>query len=172
MNCFYNKKRRASAAEKGKRRSRKRITNMESLCKVLQDHAPRRAASQVSTCPIACPSLSLALLLNPAVINSSDVLPTNHHRSQSSTFMLHPKPYPSPTQPIPQPASKSQLSSAARAAERKSSSQLLTRSEIDRRIREDKETLIVFHGGVYNLTKWIKYHPGGELAVQHMNGMY
>lgn len=91
---------------------------MASLCKVLQDHAPRRAASQ----------------------------------------------------PIPQPASKSQLSSAARAAERKSSSQLLTRSEIDRRIREDKETLIVFHGGVYNLTKWIKYHPGGELAVQHMNG--
>ncbi|KAJ3319673.1 hypothetical protein HDV06_006166 [Boothiomyces sp. JEL0866] len=37
--------------------------------------------------------------------------------------------------------------------------------------RVDKgETLIIIHNKVYNMTKWLPYHPGGELALQHMAG--
>ncbi|KAJ8331335.1 hypothetical protein QVD99_001619 [Batrachochytrium dendrobatidis] len=32
------------------------------------------------------------------------------------------------------------------------------------------ETIIIVHHKVYNLTKWVKYHPGGDLAVRHMSG--
>ncbi|KAJ3194111.1 hypothetical protein HK101_003447 [Irineochytrium annulatum] len=43
-------------------------------------------------------------------------------------------------------------------------------AEIRRRCDGDKEVLIIFSNKVYNLTKWVKHHPGGDLAILHMNG--
>ncbi|KAI8829938.1 fatty acid desaturase-domain-containing protein [Chytriomyces cf. hyalinus JEL632] len=42
--------------------------------------------------------------------------------------------------------------------------------DIARRTKDNKEILIVFANKVYDLTKWAKFHPGGDLAVLHMNG--
>ncbi|KAI9344614.1 fatty acid desaturase-domain-containing protein [Obelidium mucronatum] len=50
-------------------------------------------------------------------------------------------------------------------------SQLFTMQEIkEQTTGENAKVLIVFHNKVYDLTKWVKYHPGGDLAVMHMNG--
>ncbi|KAI9347782.1 fatty acid desaturase-domain-containing protein [Zopfochytrium polystomum] len=46
----------------------------------------------------------------------------------------------------------------------------MTKAEIARRISEHGETLIIFNAKVYNLTKWKAFHPGGEIAIAHMNG--
>ncbi|KAH6565298.1 hypothetical protein BASA50_008945 [Batrachochytrium salamandrivorans] len=35
---------------------------------------------------------------------------------------------------------------------------------------QNGEVLIIVHHKVYNLTKWVKFHPGGDLAVRHMSG--
>ncbi|KAJ3071876.1 hypothetical protein HDU98_004682 [Podochytrium sp. JEL0797] len=35
---------------------------------------------------------------------------------------------------------------------------------------ENAKVLIIFFNKVYDLTKWVKFHPGGDLAVMHMNG--
>ncbi|KAJ3203014.1 hypothetical protein HDU83_001280 [Entophlyctis luteolus] len=35
---------------------------------------------------------------------------------------------------------------------------------------DSSRILIVFHNKVYDLSKWAKFHPGGDLAVRHMNG--
>ncbi|KAJ3059067.1 hypothetical protein HDU99_006515, partial [Rhizoclosmatium hyalinum] len=35
---------------------------------------------------------------------------------------------------------------------------------------DDAKILIIFFNKVYDLTKWAKYHPGGDLAIMHMNG--
>ncbi|KAI8838223.1 cytochrome b5-like heme/steroid binding domain-containing protein [Chytriomyces cf. hyalinus JEL632] len=42
--------------------------------------------------------------------------------------------------------------------------------DIAQRTKDNKEILIVFSNKVYDLTKWAKFHPGGDLAVLHMNG--
>ncbi|OZJ02432.1 hypothetical protein BZG36_04464 [Bifiguratus adelaidae] len=45
----------------------------------------------------------------------------------------------------------------------------ITRQEIDARTKTG-EILIIYSDKVYKLDKWIKYHPGGVLAIQHLNG--
>ncbi|KAG9292049.1 hypothetical protein G9A89_017949 [Geosiphon pyriformis] len=45
----------------------------------------------------------------------------------------------------------------------------LTKEEFQRRIRNG-QSLIIYNKKVYRLDKWIKYHPGGSLAIQHMVG--
>jgi sphingolipid 8-(E)-desaturase len=47
---------------------------------------------------------------------------------------------------------------------------LLSRQQIQKRVN-DGETLVIIHNKVYNLTKWLLFHPGGELAIKHMAGM-
>ncbi|KAI8620665.1 fatty acid desaturase-domain-containing protein [Chytriomyces sp. MP71] len=47
---------------------------------------------------------------------------------------------------------------------------IISLADIARRTADDKEILIVFANKVYDLTKWAKFHPGGDLAVLHMNG--
>ncbi|ORY08393.1 delta-6-fatty acid desaturase [Basidiobolus meristosporus CBS 931.73] len=42
-------------------------------------------------------------------------------------------------------------------------------SEVRTRV-QNGEILIIYKAQVYKLNKWIKYHPGGELAVRHMLG--
>jgi len=44
-----------------------------------------------------------------------------------------------------------------------------TRAQINARLKEG-DTLIIFNNKVYNLTKWIPYHPGGPLTIQNMLG--
>ncbi|CAJ0891910.1 17683_t:CDS:2 [Entrophospora sp. SA101] len=34
----------------------------------------------------------------------------------------------------------------------------------------DGQIVIIYNDKVYKLNKWIKYHPGGELAILHVNG--
>ncbi|KAJ3270378.1 hypothetical protein HK104_004936, partial [Borealophlyctis nickersoniae] len=46
----------------------------------------------------------------------------------------------------------------------------VTRTEIKERIKQTNEVIVIIGNKVYNLTKWIKYHPGGDLAIVHMNG--
>ncbi|KAJ3089602.1 hypothetical protein HDU96_003713 [Phlyctochytrium bullatum] len=41
--------------------------------------------------------------------------------------------------------------------------------ELQERVKNG-EILIIFNNKVYNLTKWVSYHPGGDLAIIHMNG--
>jgi cytochrome b involved in lipid metabolism len=44
-----------------------------------------------------------------------------------------------------------------------------SRQTIEKRCAE-KEVLVIIFNKVYNLTKWVKHHPGGELAIRHMAG--
>jgi delta8-fatty-acid desaturase len=48
---------------------------------------------------------------------------------------------------------------------------MITRLAIQKRVANG-ETLVIIHNKVYNLTKWMSYHPGGELAIKHMAGLY
>jgi delta8-fatty-acid desaturase len=45
----------------------------------------------------------------------------------------------------------------------------LKRSIIDQRVAKG-EILVIIHNKVYDLTRWIDKHPGGELAIKHLNG--
>ncbi|KAI8914479.1 fatty acid desaturase-domain-containing protein [Gorgonomyces haynaldii] len=45
----------------------------------------------------------------------------------------------------------------------------LTIETIEERVQKG-ETLIIILDKVYNLTKWGKHHPGGELVLKHLNG--
>ncbi|KAJ5719073.1 hypothetical protein N7493_007528 [Penicillium malachiteum] len=45
----------------------------------------------------------------------------------------------------------------------------LSRREIEGMIAEDKH-IVIFEGKVLKLDSWIKFHPGGSLAIQHMIG--
>jgi cytochrome b involved in lipid metabolism len=49
-------------------------------------------------------------------------------------------------------------------------SKYISMDEIQDRVKNKNEVLIVFSNKVYNLTKWAKFHPGGDLAIIHMNG--
>ncbi|KAI9091777.1 fatty acid desaturase-domain-containing protein [Phlyctochytrium arcticum] len=51
----------------------------------------------------------------------------------------------------------------------KRSQGVYTQKEIDQRVAEG-ETLVIIKDRVYNLTKFLKHHPGGDLAIIHMNG--
>lgn len=44
-----------------------------------------------------------------------------------------------------------------------------TREEVFEKVQEGS-LWIVFKGKVYDVTKWISYHPGGELSIRHMVG--
>eukprot|EP00842_Homolaphlyctis_polyrhiza_P004968 jgi/Hompol1/5472/HPOL_001962-RA len=57
----------------------------------------------------------------------------------------------------------------AATAANKGSVRTFRRSEIEQRAAAG-EVLIIVHHKVYNLTKWVAYHPGGDLAVRHMAG--
>lgn len=46
----------------------------------------------------------------------------------------------------------------------------LSRLVIKSRVEDLKESLVIIHNKVYNLTKWVKFHPGGELAIKHLAG--
>ncbi|KAJ5198730.1 uncharacterized protein N7498_007847 [Penicillium cinerascens] len=46
---------------------------------------------------------------------------------------------------------------------------LLSRREIEGMIAEDK-SIITLDGKVIKLDCWIKFHPGGALAIKHMIG--
>ncbi|CAG8534726.1 11097_t:CDS:1 [Racocetra persica] len=45
----------------------------------------------------------------------------------------------------------------------------LTKREVEQRVRNG-QMLIIYNNKVYKLNKWIKYHPGGELAIINMIG--
>ncbi|KAJ3408024.1 hypothetical protein HDV05_005162 [Chytridiales sp. JEL 0842] len=36
--------------------------------------------------------------------------------------------------------------------------------------KDPSKCIVVFNNKVYDLSKWARFHPGGELAVRHMNG--
>ncbi|KAJ3107912.1 hypothetical protein HDU97_002844 [Phlyctochytrium planicorne] len=46
---------------------------------------------------------------------------------------------------------------------------IMTFEEVQERVQKG-DILIIFGNKVYNLTKWVKFHPGGDLAIIHMNG--
>jgi sphingolipid 8-(E)-desaturase len=45
----------------------------------------------------------------------------------------------------------------------------IKKDDIEKRILQG-ETIVIVQDKAYNLTKWLKYHPGGHLAIKHMNG--
>ena len=46
---------------------------------------------------------------------------------------------------------------------------LISRDEIEKRTKQG-DILVIIYSKVYLLNKWIKHHPGGELAIKHMAG--
>ncbi|KNC97541.1 uncharacterized protein SPPG_07016 [Spizellomyces punctatus DAOM BR117] len=46
---------------------------------------------------------------------------------------------------------------------------IFTRKEIEDRVKQG-EILVIINSKVYNLTKFINHHPGGDLAIWHMAG--
>ncbi|KAJ3108388.1 hypothetical protein HK100_003451 [Physocladia obscura] len=40
-----------------------------------------------------------------------------------------------------------------------------------RELAQAGRIVVVFHSKVYDLTAWARFHPGGDLAVMHMNGI-
>ncbi len=46
---------------------------------------------------------------------------------------------------------------------------LITREELAVHV-SDGDVWIAIHGRVYNVSKWTKSHPGGELVLMHMAG--
>lgn len=46
---------------------------------------------------------------------------------------------------------------------------ILSRCEIEGMIAEDK-LIIIVDGKVLRLDAWIKFHPGGDMAIKHMVG--
>ncbi|RKP08861.1 fatty acid desaturase-domain-containing protein [Thamnocephalis sphaerospora] len=44
-----------------------------------------------------------------------------------------------------------------------------TREELDQQINAGRK-LVLFENGVYDMTRWIRHHPGGELAVDRLLG--
>ncbi|KAJ3079115.1 hypothetical protein HK102_004020 [Quaeritorhiza haematococci] len=50
------------------------------------------------------------------------------------------------------------------------SSKTFTHAEIKARVAATKEVIFIFNNKVYNVTKWLKYHPGGPLTLKHMAG--
>lgn len=46
----------------------------------------------------------------------------------------------------------------------------MTKAQVKERVLATGDQLIIFDGNVYDLTKWVKYHPGGQLAISHMAG--
>ncbi|KAJ3030446.1 UNVERIFIED_CONTAM: hypothetical protein HDU68_009002 [Siphonaria sp. JEL0065] len=69
----------------------------------------------------------------------------------------------------PPTAVESTSSVAPKAQKSPRASAVFTMKDIQEQVAAG-EVIIVFHEKVYNLTKWVKYHPGGDLAVMHMNG--
>src|ERR1043165_2717360 len=45
----------------------------------------------------------------------------------------------------------------------------ISQKEFEKRVQSG-QILIIYNDKVYKLNKWIKYHPGGELAIRHMIG--
>ncbi|GBC04765.1 hypothetical protein RclHR1_05860003 [Rhizophagus clarus] len=45
----------------------------------------------------------------------------------------------------------------------------INQEDFERRV-QNGQILIIYNNKVYKLNKWIKYHPGGELAIRHMVG--
>ncbi|KAI9146323.1 fatty acid desaturase-domain-containing protein [Paraphysoderma sedebokerense] len=64
---------------------------------------------------------------------------------------------------------KSQIPTGSRLSKRLNL-KVWTWEEIKLKIENEKQVMFIFDGGVYNVTKWISYHPGGELALHHLNG--
>ncbi|CAG8487555.1 7689_t:CDS:1 [Paraglomus brasilianum] len=55
-------------------------------------------------------------------------------------------------------------------SENKYASKYITTQELNRRIKEQNQALVIYANKVYRLDKWLKFHPGGELAIKHMIG--
>ncbi|KAJ3203917.1 hypothetical protein HK099_001329, partial [Clydaea vesicula] len=47
---------------------------------------------------------------------------------------------------------------------------LYTRQEVKRLAIEKKQIIVIFKDKVLNLTKWLPYHPGGNLPLEHLSG--
>lgn len=47
---------------------------------------------------------------------------------------------------------------------------IYTREEIAQRIVDHGDLLVIYCNKIYRLNSWIKYHPGGEMAILHMIG--
>ena len=45
-----------------------------------------------------------------------------------------------------------------------------TREQIAERIADHGDALLIYQNGVYRVNNWMKYHPGGEMIIQHMIG--
>ncbi|CAF4763466.1 unnamed protein product [Rotaria sp. Silwood1] len=45
-----------------------------------------------------------------------------------------------------------------------------TREQIAQRIIDHGDLLVIYYNKIYRLNSWIKYHPGGEMAILHMIG--
>ncbi|KAL7751757.1 hypothetical protein RI367_002756 [Sorochytrium milnesiophthora] len=43
-------------------------------------------------------------------------------------------------------------------------------SDIKRMVEVEEKVVFVFKDGVYDVSKWLERHPGGSLALRHMNG--
>lgn len=46
----------------------------------------------------------------------------------------------------------------------------ISKQEITERVEKNSEIIIIFKDRVYDLTKWIRFHPGGHLALFHLRG--
>ena len=47
----------------------------------------------------------------------------------------------------------------------------MTREDVAKRAK-DGESLVIILNKVYNLTKWMGFHPGGPLAIKNMAGIF
>ncbi|KAI8996020.1 fatty acid desaturase-domain-containing protein [Gaertneriomyces semiglobifer] len=56
-----------------------------------------------------------------------------------------------------------------RKLQEKREGNVITKAEVRERV-EQGEILVLIEGKVYDLTKFVKFHPGGELAIWHMRG--
>src|SRR6266542_5743781 len=45
----------------------------------------------------------------------------------------------------------------------------ISQEDFEKRV-QNGQILIIYNDKVYKLNKWVKYHPGGELAIRHMVG--
>ena len=46
----------------------------------------------------------------------------------------------------------------------------LSLAQLDLEVRETGKSLIIFQGRIYDLTQWLPYHPGGDLAIAPLIG--
>ncbi|RKO88344.1 hypothetical protein BDK51DRAFT_41616, partial [Blyttiomyces helicus] len=117
------------------------------------DGQQQRLISPQRRCYSSTSQTPLAAQLGPLERTCLTILPLAPRQPTSP----HPPPAPPETMCVPD---------KARPA-RRAQSKHFDREDIDARVKAG-ELLIIIKDKVYNLTNWVKYHPGGDLPVWHL----